>query len=128
MSYFELCSENSQELPKVLIITVLAEKREADQIQMLQNTLRREKPILRPKAQLYRDNANDLGLNFCVWSIMVPGSKPSQNILLVSSQNYIDVLLLKSCSEPSKYALPCVPHTTGETNLLPTAAVSMNYA
>lgn len=128
MSYFELCSENSQELPIVLIITVLAEKREADQIQMLQNTLRREKPILRPKAQLYRDNANDLGLSFCVWSIMVPGSKPSQNILLVSSQNYIDVLLLKSCSEPSKYALPCVPHTTGETNLLPTAAVSMNYA
>lgn len=75
-----MCTENSQELPKVLIITILAEKREADQIQMVQNTLRREKPILRPKVQLYRDNANDLGLNFFLWSIMMPGSKTSQNI------------------------------------------------
>lgn len=38
-----LCTDNSQEPPKVLTITILAEKREADQIQMVQKNSGQER-------------------------------------------------------------------------------------
>lgn len=36
-THVALCTDNSQEPPKVLTITILAEKREVDKIQMVQN-------------------------------------------------------------------------------------------
>ena len=91
-TYVALCTDNSQEPPKVLTITILAEKKEADQIQMVQNNFGEERnPSWGQELNCIGTalwSANDLTLNFCLWSIMMPGSKPSQDILLVSSELY----------------------------------------
>lgn len=87
-----LSTDDSQESPKVLTITILAEKREADQIQTAQNNFGEERNPSWGQELNYIGtalwSANDLTLNFCLWSIMKPGSKPSQDILLVSTELY----------------------------------------